>query len=147
MIGYLGLFSAAFIAATFIPMQSEALLVALMLNDQHSLMVLLTVATAGNVLGSVVNWVLGRAALQFKQKRWFPANGAQLDRAEIWYRRYGRWSLLASWLPVVGDALTIMAGVLREPLWSFVAIVTIGKGARYVALAMITLAWFPSGQA
>ena len=147
MIGYLGLFSAAFIAATFLPMQSDALLVALMLNDQHSLMVLLTVATAGNVLGSVVNWVLGRAALQFKQKRWFPANDAQLDRAEIWYRRYGRWSLLASWLPVVGDALTIMAGVLREPLWSFVAIVTIGKGARYVALAMITLAWFPSGQA
>ncbi|MCX8224809.1 MAG: DedA family protein [Sulfitobacter sp.] len=147
MIGYLGLFSAAFIAATFLPMQSEALLVALMLNDQHSLMVLLTVATAGNVLGSVVNWVLGRAALQFKQKRWFPANDAQLDRAEIWYRRYGRWSLLASWLPIVGDALTIMAGVLREPLWSFVAIVTIGKGARYVALAMITLAWFPSGQA
>jgi membrane protein YqaA with SNARE-associated domain len=147
MIGYLGLFSAAFIAATFLPMQSEALLVALMLNDQHSLMVLLTVATAGNVLGSVVNWVLGRAALQFKQRRWFPANDAQLDRAEIWYRRYGRWSLLASWLPIVGDALTIMAGVLREPLWSFVAIVTIGKGARYVALAMITLAWFPSGQA
>jgi membrane protein YqaA with SNARE-associated domain len=147
MIGYLGLFSAAFIAATFLPMQSEALLVALMLNDQHSLMVLLTVATAGNVLGSVVNWVLGRAALQFKQKRWFPTNDAQLDRAEIWYRRYGRWSLLASWLPIVGDALTIMAGVLREPLWSFVAIVTIGKSARYVALAMITLAWFPSGQA
>ncbi len=147
MIGYLGLFSAAFIAATFLPMQSEALLVALMLNDQHSLMVLLTVATAGNVLGSVVNWVLGRVALQFKHKRWFPANDAQLDRAEIWYRRYGRWSLLASWLPIVGDALTIMAGVLREPLWSFVAIVTIGKGARYAALAMITLAWFPSGQA
>lgn len=145
MIGYLSLFSAAFIAATFLPMQSEALLVALMLNNQHSLVILLVVATAGNVLGSVVNWVLGRVALRFKHKRWFPANDAQLARAEVWYHRYGRWSLLASWLPIVGDALTIIAGVLREPLWSFVAIVTIGKSARYVALAMITLFWFPVG--
>lgn len=143
MIGYFGLFSAAFIAATFLPMQSEALLVALMLGNQHTLVILLLVATAGNVLGSVVNWVLGRVALQFKHKRWFPANDAQLARAEVWYYRYGRWSLLVSWFPVVGDALTIMAGVLREPLWSFVAIVTVGKAARYIALAMITLAWFP----
>ncbi|MBW4960836.1 YqaA family protein [Sulfitobacter sp. CW3] len=143
MIGYFGLFSAAFIAATFLPMQSEALLVALMLGNQHTLVILLLVATAGNVLGSVVNWVLGRVALQLKHKRWFPANDAQLARAEIWYHRYGRWSLLVSWFPVVGDALTIMAGVLREPLWSFVAIVTVGKAARYIALAMITLAWFP----
>jgi membrane protein YqaA with SNARE-associated domain len=143
MIGYFGLFSAAFIAATFLPMQSEALLVALMLGNQHTLVILLLVATAGNVLGSVVNWVLGRVALQFKHKRWFPANDAQLAHAEIWYHRYGRWSLLVSWFPVVGDALTIMAGVLREPLWSFVAIVTVGKAARYIALAMITLAWFP----
>ncbi|MEM5519024.1 YqaA family protein [Sulfitobacter sp. AS59] len=143
MIGYFGLFSAAFIAATFLPMQSEALLIALMLGNQHTLVILLLVATAGNVSGSVVNWVLGRVALQFKHKRWFPANDAQLARAEVWYHRYGRWSLLVSWFPVVGDALTIMAGVLREPLWSFVAIVTVGKAARYIALAMITLAWFP----
>lgn len=145
MIAYFGLFSAAFIAATFLPMQSEALLVALLLNNQYSVVGLLVVATAGNVLGSVVNWYLGRVALRFKHKRWFPANDSQLARAESWYRRYGRWSLLASWLPVIGDALTIMAGVLREPLWSFVLIVTIGKGARYLALAMITLAWFPTG--
>ena len=145
MIGYLGLFAAAFIAATFLPMQSEALLVALLLNNQHSVVGLRVVATAGNVLGSVVNWILGRAALKFKHKCWFPATDSQLVRAENWYHRYGRWSLLASWLPIIGDALTIIAGVLREPLWSFVAIVTIGKAARYVALAMITLAWFPTG--
>ncbi|WP_037227236.1 YqaA family protein [Roseobacter sp. GAI101] len=143
MIAYLGLFSAAFIAATFLPMQSEALLVALMLNNQHSLTILLLVATVGNVLGSVVNWILGRVALRFKHKRWFPATDAQMARAENWYRRYGRWSLMASWLPIVGDGLTVIAGVLREPLWSFMAIITIAKGLRYLALAVLTLAWFP----
>lgn len=145
MIAYIGLFSAAFIAATFLPMQSEALLVALLLNNAHSVTILLIVATAGNVLGSVVNWVLGRMALRFQNRRWFPATADQLSRAEKWYRRYGRWSLLASWLPIVGDGLTIMAGVLREPLWSFIAIITIAKGARYVVLAMLTFAWFPQG--
>lgn len=144
MTGYIGLFTAAFIAATFLPMQSEAVLIGLMLSDQYAVAGLLVVATVGNVLGSVVNWFLGREALRFKHKRWFPATDAQLARAERWYRRYGRWSLLASWLPVVGDALTVIAGTLREPLWSFMAIVAVGKGARYVALAALTLAWFPA---
>lgn len=143
MIGYLGLFAAAFIAATFLPMQSEALLVTLLVNGQHQVWALLVVATAGNVLGSVVNWGLGRVALRYKDRRWFPANDAQLVRAERWYYRYGRWALLVSWFPVIGDALTIIAGVLREPLWSFVVIVTIGKAARYFALAAATMAWFP----
>ena len=143
VIGYLGMFAAAFIAATFLPMQSEALLVALMVNGQHEVWLLLLVATTGNVLGSVVNWGLGRTALRFRDRRWFPANDAQLARAQTWYHRYGRWALLASWLPVVGDALTIIAGALREPLLSFVAIVTIGKAARYLVLAAATLAWFP----
>jgi len=136
---YLGLFGAAFLAATILPMQSEAALVALLLADRHPVAALLVVATAGNVLGAVVNWGLGRGIERFRDRTWFPASAASLDRATRWYRRYGRWSLLLSWLPIGGDALTVVAGVLREPLWSFVVIVTIAKGGRYLVLTALTL--------
>ncbi len=141
MIAYIGLFASAFIAATILPMQSEAVLVGLLIEGSAPVVTLLIVATVGNVLGSVVNWVIGRFALRFKGRRWFPASDLQLVRAEKWYRRYGRWSLLGSWLPVVGDPITVVAGVLREPLLSFVLLVTLAKGARYLVLAALTLAW------
>ena len=66
---------------------------------------------------------------------------ARLQQAQHWYARYGRWSLLLSWMPVIGDPLTLVAGVMRERLWIFVAIVTLAKAGRYAALAAITLAW------
>lgn len=141
MIAYIGLFTSALIAATILPMQSEAVLVGLLKAGKSSAVVLLIVATVGNVLGSVINWCLGRFLLRWRDRRWFPASERQLARAEGWYRRYGRWSLLGSWLPVVGDPLTIMAGILREPLFPFLILVTIAKGARYLVLASITLAW------
>jgi len=143
MIAYISLFASALIAATILPMQSEAVLVGLLLGGNHSVIVLLIVATTGNVLGSVINWILGRFALRFKNRSWFPASDTQLARAENWYRRYGRWSLLGSWLPIIGDPLTVVAGVLREPLGSFVILVTIAKATRYLVLAAITLAWMP----
>ncbi|MGH1416046.1 MAG: YqaA family protein [Pelagimonas sp.] len=142
MIAYLGLFASALLAATVLPMQSEAVLVGLLITSDHAIVGLLIVATLGNVLGSVINWYVGRFALKFKDRRWFPASDRQLERAETWYRRYGRWSLLASWVPIVGDPLTVVAGVLREPLGSFVLLVTVAKAGRYLVLAAITLAWF-----
>ncbi|UWQ93780.1 DedA family protein (plasmid) [Rhodobacteraceae bacterium M382] len=141
MIGYLGLFASALIAATVLPMQSEAVLVGLLLNGSHSVGALLGVATVGNVLGSVVNWVLGRFLLRYRDQRWFPVNDQQLHRAQGWYHRYGRWSLLGSWLPIVGDPLTVVAGVMREPLVPFLVLVTVAKGTRYLVLAAATLAW------
>ena len=141
MIAYLGLFASALIAATLLPMQSEAVLVTLILQADHPIALLLIVATAGNVLGSAVNWALGRFLLRFQEKRWFPASGAQLIRAQGWYQRYGRWSLLGSWVPIIGDPITVVVGTLREPLLSFVLLVTLAKGARYLFLALITLAW------
>lgn len=141
MIGYLSLFASALIAATVLPMQSEAVLVGLLLNGSHSVGVLLGVATVGNVLGSVVNWVLGRFLLRYRDQRWFPVNDQQLHRAQGWYHRYGRWSLLGSWLPIVGDPLTVVAGVMREPLVPFLVLVTVAKGTRYLVLAAATLAW------
>ncbi|TKB15274.1 MAG: DedA family protein [Mesorhizobium sp.] len=134
-----GLFLAAFVAATILPLQSEAVLVGLLLAGTHSPAALVLVATIGNVLGSAVNWLLGRGIDRFRDRKWFPAKPAALDRAAARYHRYGRWSLLLSWAPVIGDPLTVMAGVLREPLWSFLAIVTIAKAGRYLALAAATL--------
>jgi membrane protein YqaA with SNARE-associated domain len=141
MIAYLGLFTSALIAATVLPMQSEAVLVGLLTAGTSSVTVLLIVATTGNVLGAVINWCLGRFILRWRERRWFPASDRQLARAEGWYRRYGRWSLLGSWLPVVGDPLTIVAGILREPLIPFLILVTLAKGSRYLVLASVTLTW------
>lgn len=138
---YLGLFIAAFGAASLLPMQSEAVLVGMLLSDQYSAATLLAIATLGNVLGSVLNWVLGRSVERLRHKRWFPVSDAKLSKAQKFYLRYGRWSLLLSWVPIIGDPLTMIAGVMREPLWSFLLIVTLAKGARYLALTAITLGW------
>jgi membrane protein YqaA with SNARE-associated domain len=138
MIALLGLFFAAFLAATLIPAQSEAVLVGLLLSEGYSALLLVMTATLGNVLGSVVNWVLGRFLTAYADRRWFPVSEQQLSRAAGWYRRWGYWSLLGSWLPIVGDPLTLAAGVMKEPLWRFILIVTLSKGGRYVVLAMAT---------
>ncbi|OHC25678.1 MAG: hypothetical protein A2Y50_10030 [Pseudomonadales bacterium RIFCSPLOWO2_12_59_9] len=136
---YVGLFVLALLAATLLPMQSEAGLVALLLTDSYSVSGLLLAAIAGNTLGSTINWWLGRSLSRFQQRRWFPVTPAQLQRAQHWYQRYGRWSLLLSWLPIVGDPLTLVAGVLREPLPSFLLLVLLAKSARYLLLALIVL--------
>ena len=137
---YIGLFSSALIAATILPMQSEAALVALLLNGYSPVWVVL-VASLGNVLGAVVNWLLGRWIERFRDRPWFPAKGAALERAQGWYRRYGRWSLLLSWAPIIGDPLTVVAGVMREPFAVFLLLVTLAKVGRYLVLTAIALNW------
>nr|WP_315437772.1 YqaA family protein [uncultured Pseudomonas sp.] len=139
--GYLGLFAAAFGAATLLPLQSEALLVGLIASDRYWLWGLLGVATLGNVLGSLVNWWLGRGLERFQDRRWFPVSAKHMATARKHYERYGHWSLLLSWLPVIGDPLTLIAGVMREPLGRFLLIVTLAKGARYAVVAMLALGW------
>ena len=140
MISYVGLFFSALVAATIIPMQSEAVLVGLLATSEQPAMMLILVATVGNVLGAVINWWLGRYLLNFQGKRWFPSSQSQISRAQIWYRRYGRWTLLGSWLPLVGDPITVVAGVMREPLISFLLLVSFAKALRYLLLAQATLA-------
>ena len=140
-----GLFLAALGAASLLPMQSEAVLVALLLADQHAPLTLLAVATGGNVLGSCLNALLGRSLQRWRHKRWFPVGAEQLERAQARYQRYGRWSLLLSWLPIIGDPLTVIAGVMREPWWSFLLLVTLAKGGRYLALTGLTLGWLGQG--
>ncbi|TIM79691.1 MAG: DedA family protein [Mesorhizobium sp.] len=132
---YGGLFAVAFAAATVLPAQSEAALAGLLAAGSYSPTMLVLVASLGNVLGSVVNWGLGRGIERFRDRPWFPLRPATLNRATNWYHRYGRWSLLLSWMPIVGDPLTVVAGALREPLWSFVAIVALAKVSRYLVVA------------
>lgn len=138
MTGYLTLSVAAFVAATVFPAQSEAVLVGLILGDHYPVFALVAVASIGNTLGSVVNWYLGRGIESLKDRRWFPVRADKLGRARSWYQRYGKWSLLASWLPVVGDPITVVAGVMREPLPVFVLLVGLAKTARYAILAAVT---------
>lgn len=132
-----GLFASAFLAATLIPAQSELVLASMDAAGRHPAGVLVLVATAGNVGGAVVNWLLGRFLMQFSDRRWFPIGPKMVQRATGWYRRWGVWSLLGAWLPIVGDPLTLVAGILRAPLPLFLVLVTIGKGARYVAIVWL----------
>jgi len=136
---YGGLFLAALLAATLFPAQSELGLATLIISGDYSIGLLIVVATIGNVLGSVVNWVLGRGIDRFSDRKWFPIKPAQMDKAKARYHRYGRWSLLMSWAPIIGDPLTLVAGVLREPLGSFLVLVTVAKGVRYIIVALIAL--------
>lgn len=143
LVVYAGLFLTAFAAATILPVQSEVALVALVLTENYPVWLLVSVVSLGNVLGSVVNWLLGRGIERFRDRRWFPVRSTSLDRAQGWYRRYGKWSLLLSWAPIIGDPLTVVAGALREPFPTFLALVTFAKVARYLVLTAATLsaAW------
>lgn len=129
-----GVFSAAFLSATLLVGVSEAALIFAARQPDAHLIALFLAATAGNVLGAVVNFVLGRFLLRFENRRWFPVSPLNRKRAEALFGRYGRPILLLSWLPVVGDPLTLVAGLLRTPLPVFLLYVTIGKAARYAVL-------------
>jgi membrane protein YqaA with SNARE-associated domain len=132
-----GLFLTAFLAATLLPAQSELLLAGLHLGGMHDRYLLVAVATAGNVLGSTINWLLGRYLTHFRDRRWFPISRHALERAERYYRRWGVLTLLLAWAPIIGDPLTLVAGIFRTSLWVFLPLVTIGKASRY--LTIVTL--------
>lgn len=132
-----GLFGLSMAAATLLPGGSEAALAALLVEGSRPVWLLVLVATVGNVLGAVVNWALGRGLRHFVGRRWFPVTAAQLARGEALFTRYGAWTLLFSWAPVIGDPLTVAAGVLGLRLQIFLPLVTLGKAARYAVLAML----------
>lgn len=138
---FAGLFAAAFLAATVMPFQSEAVLAGVVSAERHPLWPLVVVASAGNVLGSIANWCPGRSLARLEGHRWFPVERERVAEAEGWYRRCGRWSLLLSWVPVIGDPLAVVAGVLRDPLPVFVVPVAVAKTGRYVAVAALADAW------
>jgi membrane protein YqaA with SNARE-associated domain len=128
---YLGLFFAGFIAATLLPAFSELGLAGLIVSGEAEPWPAWSVATLGNTLGALVNWLLGAYCLRFQNHKWFPISVDKLSKATKWFEKYGQWSLLFAWLPIVGDPLTFAAGVLRVRFWVFLSLVAIGKGARY----------------
>lgn len=132
-----GLFMSAFLAATIIPMQSEAVLAGLVYAGNHPVWILLTVASLANTLGAVVNWALGRFLNELQDRPWFPASRKALGAAERWFQHYGVWSLLLSWVPIIGDPLTVAAGILRVPFALFLALVAIAKTGRYLVIAYL----------
>ncbi len=136
---YLALFLSSFFAATLLPAQSEAVLSFQLASNKEDLIYLLLIATSGNVLGALVNWYLGKFFLHYKEKKWFPIKTDKLAKGEKYYKKYGRVSLLLSWMPIIGDPITFVAGVLKEPLWSFLILVTIAKGLRYIFIVAVTL--------
>jgi membrane protein YqaA with SNARE-associated domain len=134
------LFGSAFLAATILPFYSEVVLFALLRQGGDPLFLLL-VATTGNTLGSVVNWWLGLCLLRFQNRRWFYFTPAQIARAQAWFQRYGVWTLLLAWLPLGGDPLTLVAGVMKVRLGIFLVLVALGKGLRYVAVIYFSAWW------
>lgn len=136
---YLLLFLSAFGAATLLPLQSEAVLVGLLLQAKHSAYLLLVVATVGNVLGSCVNWYLGLRIERFKDKKWFPVSEKNMLKAEKIYQKYGFWSLLLSWTPIIGDPITLIAGLMKENFWRFLFIVSLAKAGRYVFIYLLLM--------
>lgn len=125
-------------AATLIPAQSEAVLVGSIVLIPDAVVPLVAVASIGNVLGALINWILGRF-FSDRCTRMYDEESDAVRRAVHWYQRWGWISLFASWVPFIGDPLTFCAGIMREPLWRFLLIVTIAKTSRYVVLAATML--------
>lgn len=138
IVDYLLLFFSALIAATILPFYSEAFLY-WVLQEHGNTVIPLVIATTGNVLGACINWWLGREILRFRHRRWFYFDDQQIARAQQGFQRYGVWTLLLSWVPIIGDPLTLIAGMMRVRFRVFLLLVTIGKASRYLFIAWLAL--------
>ena len=131
---YLSLFVISFLAATILPFSSELTLAGLVATSNYDNLLLLIVASLGNVLGSVVNWILGFYSRNLSKKNWFLFKDEQIKKSSKWFNKFGRWSLLFVWVPIIGDPLTLAAGLFRVRFVEFLILVTIGKVSRYVVI-------------
>jgi len=137
LISYFQLLIISFLAATILPLSSELVLSTMLLTDSFDKYLLLVVASFGNIFGSSVNWYLGKKILIFKDKKWFPVNEKQIAKSEMYFKKYGIWSLLLSWVPIIGDPLTVIAGILKINFFTFLLLVSISKTSRYIFLIFI----------
>ena len=131
---YLSLFVISFLAATILPFSSELTLAGLIATSSYDNLLLLIIASLGNVLGSVVNWILGFYSRNLSKKKWFPFKDEKIEKSSKWFSKFGRWSLLFVWVPIIGDPLTLAAGLLRVKFIEFLILVTIGKVSRYLVI-------------
>jgi len=131
------LFVSAFLAATIIPAQSEIVLATMHIQNNHNVWLLVIIASTGNIIGSLINLFLGCYLIKFQNKKWFPINKKSLARATNCYQKYGVWSLLFSWVPIIGDPLTVVSGVFRTPIHIFLILVSVAKTLRYISIVLI----------
>ena len=128
---YTSLFIISFLAATILPLSSELTLAGLIATNNYNNLLLLIAASIGNILGSIVNWILGFYSRNLISKKWFLFKDEQIKRSSNWFNKFGKWSLLFAWIPIIGDPLTLAAGLLRVKFTEFLILVSIGKVFRY----------------
>jgi len=131
-ISYFKLFIISLLAATILPLSSEIVLTTMLLTNLFEKNILLIVASSGNILGSIFNWYLGKKITIFQDRKWFPVSPEQLNKSQKYFQKYGLWSLLLAWVPVIGDPLTLLAGVLKVRFSIFFILVSVSKISRYV---------------
>ena len=137
MFAYLSLFIVSFLAATILPFSSEAILATYLLSETYNKFFLIFIASFGNILGSIFNWFLGVYFLKFQEKKWFPFTNTQIDRSSRWFKKYGKWSLLFAWVPIIGDPITFIAGTMRIKFLIFLLLVSFGKIMRYFFISLL----------
>ena len=128
---YTSLFIISFLAATILPLSSELTLAGLIATYNYNNLLLLIIASLGNILGSVFNWILGFYSRNLTSKKWFPFKDGQISRSSNLFNKFGKWSLLFAWVPIIGDPLTLVAGLFRVKFKEFLILVSIGKVFRY----------------
>jgi membrane protein YqaA with SNARE-associated domain len=137
IIGYLSLFTISFLAATILPFSSELMLASMLSIENYNRTLLITFSSFGNILGSVFNWVLGFYFIKLQNKKWFPFNQEQISKSSQWFEKYGKWSLLFAWVPIIGDPLTFVAGTMKTKFFIFLILVSIGKISRYLFISLL----------
>lgn len=139
ILDYSALFTAGFLSGSILPMQSEAVFVAMLMSGRYVAWLLLAAVSLGNILGSVLNWCIGKYADRWIDHKWFGQKARYIDLGRKWFDRYGAWVLLLSWVPVIGDPLTVVAGLLSMRFYKFLVIVALAKTLRYAVLMYIVV--------
>jgi len=132
LFSYFQLSFISFLAATILPFSSEVVLTTMYLSNSFEPYFLLIFASIGNIMGSITNWYLGKKITLFQNRKWFPVSPDQLERSRKYFQKYGLWSLLLAWVPIIGDPLTLLAGILKVRFGIFFLLVSISKISRYV---------------
>ncbi|AXX85814.1 YqaA family protein [Malaciobacter marinus] len=134
---YISLFFISFISATLLPMGSEAFLV-FNIKENYNIYLLLLFATLGNTLGSLLNYFLGLKGEEYLENKKY-LDKKKIAKYKVFFDKYGAFSLLLSWVPIIGDPLTFIAGVLKYNLKFFILIVLFAKFIRYLFVTLVTL--------
>ena len=133
---FLGLFLSAFLAATLVPAQSELGLGYLVINTNYPMALLVMVASLGNTTGAIINWFIGqgigKSVMHLEKIKTSPRYSTII----IWYEKYGLWTLFLSWVPVIGDPITVISGIFNVPLKTFLPVVALAKTSRYILIAI-----------